>query len=250
MGISSVVIDSREPEWLRSLTFGGSPVIVDTLHAGDLWLMCSDGALLVVERKEAGDFLNTLRDGRLFPQLAKLRELTPWAYLAIVGYLQPGPSGLAVVDGHQTAWNWASCQGALLTAQEMGVSVLYISHGADYEQAILRLSNRDRTALRVAPARDATLVTDAETVLASLPGVGPERARAVLAHCGTTAWALAFLSDDERQNDAVPGIGAGVKRKVRQALGLGPGTSLWLWDRERDEPCEGPAAKQKELTPF
>lgn len=232
-----MIVDSREPEHIRCLTFGGSPVMVDTLDAGDLWIAASDGTLLVVERKEANDFLGSLRDGRLFPQLAKLRALTPWAYLAIVGYLQPGPNGLAVVDGHQSAWTWASIQGGLLTAQELGVAVLYVSHATDYEAAIVRLSNRDRTGLRVQPARDATLVTDAEVILASLPGVGPERARAALAYCGTAAWALAFLSDDERQNDTVPGIGAGTKRKVRQALGLDGDLSLWLWDRERDIPC-------------
>lgn len=223
MGISAVMIDSREPAWAQFLTFGGVPTAVVMLDAGDLQIVCDDNALLGIERKTASDLLNTLRDDRLFPQLVRLRESTPWAYLVISGELAPGPAGKCLVDGYQTGWNWASVQGALLTCQEIGVHVLHVATDADYEAAVIRLANRDRSQLRIGPARDATLTGQAETILAALPGIGAERAQTLLNHCGTPAAAITYLTTDDR-ND-IAGIGYQTKTKIRRALGL-------RWDEE------------------
>ena len=220
MGLISVVVDSREASWVKELSFGGVPKSIDTLETGDLLLMTED-AMIVVEHKEAQDLLNSLRDGRLYSQLTRLRELSPWSYLAVVGFMWPGPSGRCIVEGRETGWNWASVQGALLTVQEIGVSVLHLKHASEFEAAILRLANRDRKTLRVQGARDATLVTEAERILTSLPGIGGERVHDLLQFADTVAWALEYLTLDERDDHSVPGIGAGTKRKVRRAIGLG-----------------------------
>ena len=37
MTLSSVIIDSREPGWVQSLTFGGVPTATVALDAGDVW---------------------------------------------------------------------------------------------------------------------------------------------------------------------------------------------------------------------
>ena len=92
MALISVIVDGAKPEHIRQLHFGGVSVAVAMLDAGDVWCACNDEALLAVERKTASDSLNTLRDDRLFPQLAALREVSPHAYLIICGQLQPrGP---------------------------------------------------------------------------------------------------------------------------------------------------------------
>ena len=222
MAIVSALIDQREGDWVKQLTFGGVPTVVTLLDAGDLLVATDDSCLLAIERKTASDLLNTLRDDRLFPQLAKLREVSPWAYLIVCGVFQPGPGGICIADGRATGWNWASVQGALLTAQEMGVHVLHVASDADYEASVIRLANRDRSALRIAPARDVTIISEQEQVLASLPGIGGEKARALLAEFGSAHLALHYLTVWDRywHHQGVAGIGDGIRRKVRRALGL------------------------------
>lgn len=241
MGIVSLMIDSREPQHIQSLTFGGADIAVMPLDAGDLWVACTDDNLLVVERKTVGDFLNTLRDDRLFSQMAKIREVSPWAYLVICGDLREGPAGKCWVDGRESGWNWSSVSGALLTVQELGVHVLSIAGDHEYDQAVIRLANRDRSQLRIGPARDATLVGPAETILASLPGIGPDRAQTLLSHCGTVAAAITFLTTDDKHD--IPGIGYQTKLKIRKALGLQWDEALELTVREKNE--HGQLLKEK-----
>jgi ERCC4-type nuclease len=245
MGILSVMIDSREPEWVQSLTFGGVPTAVVPLDAGDLLVACDDTALLGIERKTATDFLNTLRDDRLFPQLVRMRGITPWSYLVICGDLREGASGKCWADSRETGWNWASVAGALLTAQEIGVHVLQIAGDHEYDQAVIRLANRERSQLRISPARDATLTGQAEMILAGLPGIGGERAQALLSHCGTPAAAITYLTSDDTHD--IPGIGYQTKLKVRKALGLEWDEALELTVREKNEQGELLPEKEKVL---
>ncbi len=224
MGIEAVLIDSREADWVKALTFGCSSVAVAMLDTADLWLTCSDGALVLVERKTTSDLLNTLRDDRLFPQLQAMRERSAWSYLAICGTLYPGPAGKCYADGRESGWNWASVQGALLTAQEIGIHVLHVATDLDYEPAVIRLGNRERSPLRVAPAREIGMLSEAEIVLTSLPGIGEQTATKLVEYCGSAANALWALTLEE--GPQIPGVGSGIKRKVRRALGLEDGLSL------------------------
>ena len=57
MGITAVVIDSREPEWVQNLKFGGVPTTVATLDFGDLHVLCDDDTTLIIERKQQTIFL-------------------------------------------------------------------------------------------------------------------------------------------------------------------------------------------------
>lgn len=220
MGLASVLIDSREPSWVQQLTFGGVPTAVMQLDAGDLLLTADDGAILAIERKTASDFLNSLHDDRLFAQVATLYAVTPWSYLVLTRDLRPGPNGKAIADGRESGWTWPSVQGALVTVQELGVHVVQVVSDYDYEATVIRLANRNREPVWILPPRDALIVTEAEQILAALPGIGVERARAVLDYCGSAAWALAFLTDDNCVPEAKIGIAEGTKRRVRKALGL------------------------------
>lgn len=221
MGLVGVILDSREPEWVRTLSFGGAPTSTTLLDTGDLLAACDDGEILAVERKEVNDFLHSLQSDRLFPQLTRLRQVSPWPYLVLCGSLTPGPGGKTFASGHETGWNWSSIQGALLTVQEIGVPIVFVASDQDYEATVIRLASRSRTTARFKPPREATLVSEAEAILASLPGVGDSKAQALLAYCGNVAWALSYLTDDHWDGPTtVPGIGNGVKRRVRRALEL------------------------------
>lgn len=215
--IQSIMVDNREPDWLKDLSFGGVPVARTLLDAGDVWAATED-ALIIIERKTPGDLLNTLRAGRLFAQCAKMRELSQWCYLVITGELQRGANGQVWAERRQTGWNWDSVQGALLTCQELGVGVVHCGGDTDFEQTVIRIANRDRGTKRIEPPRLSHVLGNGEAMLAALPGVGLERVDALLQHCGTPAWALVALTDGTAIK--VPGIGGGVKAQVRRALGL------------------------------
>ena len=233
--IASVLIDSREPEWVQSL-MAGFPRAVVPLEAGDIWLSCDDAALVVIERKTALDFLNTLRADRLFMQAAKLREYSPWAYVAVTGQLASAANGKVIAEGRETGWEWSAVQGALLTVQELGVAVVHVPSDYEFEAAITRLGNRDRSGLRIGPAKEAAVMAEGEVFLASLPGVGPEKARALLEAFGSPIQALTYLTMWDRYwiNRPVTGIADGTRRKVRKALGLDDGVYIMtrLFEKE------------------
>lgn len=220
MAITAVLIDQREPPWVQALTFGGAVKAVTMLDHGDVLATCDDGTLLAIERKQPDDLLNSIREDRVWSQLTGIRGLTPWAYLMITGELRRGDDGKVWADGRATGWQWAAIQGALLQAQEMGVFVVYAASSDDYEAAVMRLAARShRVEMLVPPAREPRILSEAERVLCSLPGIGPEKVQPILEYTGSPAWALMFLSMLESE-ERVPGIGLGTKRAVRKALGL------------------------------
>jgi ERCC4-type nuclease len=220
VGLVQVLVDSREPPWVRKLTFGGAPVEVAPLEAGHVWAMLEDGALVAIERTSAGDFLTSLRTGRLIPRVAALRGLTEWAYLLITGTLSPAPGGTTLCDGRRTEWRWRAVTGAQLDVQELGVRVLHVAGEFDVEAEVVRLATRDRGPIRYGPPRHAAVLGEAESFLCALPGIGPEKARALLEHCQTGARALGFLVDLDTDVGKVPGVGEETRQRVRRALGF------------------------------
>lgn len=231
--LTGAFIDSREPEHIQKLKFGGVPCVVTALDCGDLWASCSDGELLVIERKTTADLLASISDGRIFQQALKMRERSPWAYVVVTGYLQPTHDGKTFVQGKATGWNWDAVQGALLDIQETGVQVLYIEHDNGFEAAVCRLAKRSRAG-RVLnnTARPARVMTAGETLLTGLPGIGLERAQDLLSGFdGNPAQALAWLTWEGTFGE-VAGIGNGIKAGVRRALGLKPHESLTVWSDE------------------
>lgn len=226
MSLVQVLIDSREPAWVQKLTFGGVPVAVDLLDAGDVLGLCADGALIAIERKTAGDFLHTLAADRLFAQMQRLRETTPWAYLAICGALTPAAGGSTFCDGRRTDWGWRAVTGALLDVQQLGVGVVSVAGDFDFEAEVCRLASRSRSTISVVPPRSAVPLSDAERILTSFPGIGLEKARALLGECGTAAKAIWYLNDPGWASNSVAGVADGLRQRARDALGLDPGRIL------------------------
>lgn len=220
MSITAALIDQREPEWVKSLTFGGAMTAPTLLDSGDLLVTCDDGTLLAIERKTPDDLLNSIRDDRLWSQLAGIKALSRWAYLVVTGELRQGSDGKVWTDSRSTGWAWAAVQGALLQAQEMGVFVVFSAGDDDYEPAVMRLAARShRAEMLVPPAREPRILSEAERILTAFPGIGPERVAPLLDYAGTAAWGLQYLSDLST-NGLVAGVGVGTKRAVRKALGL------------------------------
>lgn len=220
MTLAAVIVAHNEPEWVKQLTFGGVPVAVDVRHRPDLIALCDDGASLWIERKTSEDFLGALKDeGNLFLQCAALsQERTKngvWPYLIITGHLWPTSDGMTETERGRTGWNWAAVQGALLAVQEMGVFVAYAANDADFEAAVIRLSKRTHKAENlILPARPPAILPREYAVLDDL-GIGPDRAKVLLNHCGTLEVALMALVDDGTE---LPKITKADRTKVRAAL--------------------------------
>jgi len=216
--ILSVLIDHREPLWMQRLQFDDASTVVTQLQCGDAWIAAADDCLLIIERKTADDLLASIADGRLFDQAGDMVAMSPWSYVVVEGVLAPAADGKTLADGRVTNWRWASVQGALQTIQEMGVAVVYLPDSpAEFQRYLERLAKRERGTVRVGGVRKAELLAPGMSLLMSLPGVGPDRAKTLLEQAGTAAFALSVLSDDAI---AVPGVGDGVRSRVREALGL------------------------------
>lgn len=223
-----VQLDVTEPAWVKALTFGGATVQVAPLPVGDLMASTSDGALLLIERKSAGDLLQSVRDGRILAQAAEMAALTPWSYVVVTEPMYPSRRGMVIYEPRtgrtliETGWNWASLQGVLATVQELGVGVVQATSADDYAATVLRLCGRLRDAVPVA-RREAVPMDNATRILTSVPGVGAERARALLKSCGSAAWALYALTEYPeagKYKKSVVGVGPGVREQARKALGL------------------------------
>jgi ERCC4-type nuclease len=234
MSLVAVVIDSREPAWVQALTFGGAQTMVAPLDHGDLLATTDDGAFIAVERKTPEDLLGSLRDERLWQQLAGMVKQTRWSYLIVTGELTHGPNDKVLTGRGITGWSWAAVQGALVKAQELGVFVTFAAGDGDYEAAVMRLAARSRQQqVLLEPVKNAAILGEGEAILASLPGISGERIANILAYAGTAAWALQWLTDLNCP-DAVPGVGGGIKRNVRRALGLKDGQELFVKIEEND----------------
>ncbi len=227
--ITAVLIDSREPDFIKNLKFGGVPTTVTMLDTGDVWAVTDDGHTLMIERKTPDDFLNSLKDDRLFPQLARMTEqrniqqlagksITTWPYLVITDVFTADRNGKVITQRGVTWWSFAAVMGAILSIQEMGVFVVFAAGQSDYQDCILRLGRRNRTdELKLLPPRPANILGPRAVFLASLPGIGIERVQELLDwsdhHPG---FALSGITDL-----TIPApIGKSLRQNIRAMLGL------------------------------
>lgn len=235
--ITAIMIDSREPDSVKNLKFGGIPTTVTMLETGDIYAVTDDGHTLVIERKTQDDFLNTLKDDRLFPQMARMvkkrntqlangEPVTEWAYLVIEEPFTADRSGKVITSRGVTGWTWASLQGALLSIQELGVMVVYANGALDYQDCILRIGRHSHDAqMRVMPSKVPNVLGPAEVFITALPGIGIERAQEVLDWAGyNIAHALIGLTDMEIKSP----VSLGMRKKLRDVIGLEDGYNLEL----------------------
>ncbi len=233
MAISAIMIDQREPDYIKAQFPDAAVTLLDT---GDAWVACDDGHILMIERKTGDDLLNSLRDGRLLEQVSRLVEnrinqqlrgerQTYWPYLVITGPLAPDHNG-KTYTGRETGWAWNAVQGALLTVQEMGCYIVHCPSDTEYGNTIRMLGNRDRKeVIDILPQKEALPVDTKSVFLMGLPGIGLERARQILEWSGgNLAHALIGLTDLEIKSP----VGEITRQKIRVFLGLQNNQTLEL----------------------
>jgi len=244
--IVALTIANTEPDFFKNLKFGGVPKMIDhDPKAFDVTALTNDGCTLVFERKTPTDFLNSLKDERLFPQLARMTEvrnaqqamnepLTYWPYLIITGLFLPNGNGKVVADGRETGWGFTSVMGTILSIQEMGVFVVWCDTDLDYEDCILRIGKRSRDPqTKIVAPRPARNLGSKIDFLTGIPGIGVEHAQSILERAGdNVAHALVGLTDP---NIKAP-IGLALRKRFRNLLQLQDCESLEIVGTEITEP--------------
>ena len=232
--ITSVIIDSREPDSVKRLNFYGAQKAISLLPYGDIWATCEDGATLAIERKTPEDFIGSMISDRLIAQvrgLAEYREKNGWwCYVMITGELSIAPGGFTYAGDRSTKIAWQSVQGEILNIQEMGVFVTFAKDESDLEQAIVRLSNRNRQPTHKVPPprRKGKRIAPASAFLSGLPGIGIDMADKIVDYCGTPARAIEMIVNGE----SIPGVGKVTREKTIETLGLKSNQTIGVIDNE------------------
>jgi ERCC4-type nuclease len=88
--------------------------------------------------------LNSIKDGRLFNQVARAKQITPYVYVVIVGTILPASRGKTYINGNLTGWDYSAIQGVMLSIQEQCVPIVYCADENDFLPCMVRLANRSR----------------------------------------------------------------------------------------------------------
>lgn len=203
-GLLQVDDRERSPELLQALAAEGFVLQRIRLPAGDLLLP----GRWRVERKTITDFRASLFDGRLFRQAAQLRRHPEAPLIILEGAWEETPP----LPGEL---------GALLALViDAGLPVVPAPTPHDTARILGLLARRRR--LRASPSRHGaarTFLSPAHRLVASLPGIGPTRATALLQAFPTLA-ALTAATTPELER--VPGIGPGIAHRLERIFHYPP----------------------------
>lgn len=180
---------------------------LDTLPIGDYQI--GDG--LFVERKSAADFLNSIIDKRLFQQVDAIKESGVRSIHLIEGdvfRVRPGFSDEAIAG----ALSYIACFENLRmvtvgSVSETPLMLRTLAHHAQYGLM------GGPPAMR--PATPKTLREQQEWLLVGLPGLGVEKARALLSHFGSPQ---AIFNASPTEIASVPGLGEKTALKIKNVL--------------------------------
>jgi ERCC4-type nuclease len=206
-----IIVDVHErqsgiAETLREL---GANVEIAALPAGDYAV----GENTLVERKRVLDLHAAVLKGRLWPQLGKLRAACAFPYLLVEGTdIDRGPL-------HHNA-----VRGACLAVIDQGIALLRSGYQRDSALWIHRLAVRcqeiepaaDRPAYAQRP-RPKPGDETAEAMLAAVPGVSTTSARALLERFGSVA---GVITAGPSEWLTVPGIGPERARALEETFTL------------------------------
>lgn len=179
---------------------------------------------LLVQRKSGGDFIGSLH--KLNDILVRMLEWTDTPWLLITGRIDITPSGDAVMDGRETGWGMQSVIGYLDWWQVRGGYVTTLpsdDHVARWlnmwEARFRELRHNPVKALVNRTIKQVLTGPDWKDTLATLPGIGGERARRVATTHKRLASSMVWLTDLSDPT-TVEGVASGTKEKVRAYLGL------------------------------
>lgn len=167
---------------------------VTTLDCGDIKVILEGGDILAIERKRASDFLGSIGDGRLFNQVERMSQSSKWCCVLIEGFISFDKDDMAVIPVYDkrgniiaaetTGWKGASVRGAMYAVQWAGCPIITIEPYSlpHIVSDLIRFCTKptEHTQMlgrhRVVTFPQPTL---GEEIVASFPGVGLKRSRAM-----------------------------------------------------------------------
>jgi ERCC4-type nuclease len=206
-----VDVHERQSGIAETLAELGAEIEVSALPAGD-YAVSAD---TLVERKRVLDLHAAVLKGRLWPQLGKLRAACAFPYLLVEGSdIDRGPL-------HHNA-----VRGVCLAVIDQGIALLRSGSPRDSALWIHRLAVRcqqvepsaDRPAYAQRP-RPRPGEQTAEALLSAVPGISTSCARALLARFGSVAAVVAAGPAEWLQ---VPGIGPDRARALTESFHFDP----------------------------
>lgn len=208
----TIIVDSREASTaakiVKALIERGANVKTDTLEKGDYIL--SDQC--AVERKTVHDFVYTLTRRFLFEQLFRLKDVYPKSLILLEGYLPI----IYKYSRIQPSAVW----GALFNLARNGVAIINTTSYKETADFLYVAARQEQIVEKrlptIHPFKKVDSLADAQVYLiASLPNVGNEKARAILKCYQTPLNALINVDD---WSETVHGLGPKISSKVKDVL--------------------------------
>lgn len=208
----TIIVDSREasasPKIVTGLIERGINIKTEKLEKGDYIL--SDQC--AVERKTVHDFVYTLTRRYLFEQLFTLKEVYPKSLMVLEGYLPI----IHKFSNIQPASVW----GAMFNLAKNGVSLVSTNSYKETIDFLYVAAKQEQITEKRSPIvhafKKCETLADAQLYLiASLPNVGREKAKAILDVYQTPLNALINVADWSK---VVHGLGPVITNRVKEVL--------------------------------
>jgi len=199
------LVDDREPKNIQMDLKSVFQVKVARLDTADI-LVATPKGICLIERKTPGDFLNSIGDGRLINQTAKMLEVCSAPIFIIEGDVKCNREGKVVADGRSTRWGYWSYQGMVLSLQLSGALVINVPSRlfaqAAYRSVIWFQKESHMSQRRTAVGLRTTYGQQVDA-LAAFPHIGEEKASQLLDTFGNLWNTISSVPEW----DKVPGIG-------------------------------------------
>src|SRR3989344_3258673 len=178
------------------------------LHVGDYLL----SKRVAAERKTIGDFISSIVDGRLFKQLAEMKENFSYPVLIIEGNW--------LYDTERKVHPNAIRGAIAAVAIDFNIPILWTQNALETAELLLAMAKREqidsgkKNAVR--GRKKAKSMNDRQEILISgLPNVNTSTAKKLLKHFGSPEKVFT-ASEDELKN--VDGIGPKMAKKIRHVV--------------------------------
>lgn len=219
-------IDRREPKKLTEKLVGtlgglGISFTIVELATGDFAWESPIGEI-AIERKTVSDFLDSFQKGRLQEQLRRLIESYEVPILMIEGYVEERMGHVYLGKGKGTwanKWSYSGFRNILLEWQMAGVLLETTKSIPDTVRRIAGLYRFTRKENHESMSRRQLIKIGGEhpacTTIASLPGIGPKKAKELL-----NRFSLIDIFDiaSEGEAELAKVLGKATARKVMEHL--------------------------------
>ena len=217
-----ILVDTREPpeveEALRGL---GAETRREEIEWCD-YIVAAGGTEVPVERKTARDFVASIEDGRVFLQAYMMSTVAPLSFIVVEGLPSealmelrfPRPAYIGALASLALKRSPYGQQGRIsvivLDTYYDTALFLYSLHRQLKEGRTWRLPRVQGLAKRRLDRRGALIM-----MLQAIPGVGPEKARAIAERYPSIR---ALLEAPPGELERIPGVGPVLARRIREYL--------------------------------